>query len=114
MTTEKALFTNETAHFLGRAIGYDRDWGQMLADMRRRGRDVFHRGLLLQPYGVVKTGHGKPRPVYLMRDVREFIVQVRKVTRRTSAPPLKALEVEVDPASNCHWIARTVTPVLPC
>ena len=112
MTTEKALFTNGAADILGQALGYSRDWSQMLADMRRTHRDIFHCGLLLLPYGVVKAVHGKPRPVYLLRDIKAFIIQVRKATRAAVAPPLKAFEVEVDPASDCPWVARTVTPAL--
>jgi hypothetical protein len=54
---------------------------------------------------------GFPRPIYLLRDVGEFIREARKLSTAPLNPSAIAMfEVDLDPTIHCPWQARTVKP----
>lgn len=109
----KVMGAGETAYLVRWAVGPVRSWGKQLEQWCRDAEAHFM-GARLEPCGrMVRKGY--PRPVYLVRDVIEFIQRLREMgvchDRPGNPGAIEVIEVEIDTKIHCPWIARTVTPV---
>ena len=104
------LPAGEVAYALRKRLGPLRAWPDFLTDCIRHATS-FH-GLVLCPIGYVRKG-GK-RPVYLLKDVEEFIRRAEEVAEPVATTKGWLVDiVELDPADRRHWKVRLLTPVGP-
>jgi hypothetical protein len=106
--SEKAVCAAEAAYIVRRALGPVRAWGKALEEMCRNDAASYlsHR---LTPCARMHR-QGYPRPIYLLRDVANFIRNVRESTSGLSNPgEIETFEIEFDSTTRCPWQARTAT-----